>query len=196
MVNSHLIPDSRVVGGQRYLPNFLFTIAAINPPTANYDVDELDMSERTRFRNIDITPNPADLLRHLTKELQDQADRASSDVRRKKALGRLQLAQTLLKDKTFEFDSSEDIAKSRENGNGLALNYRTFTNLLLGSDRTKEDFLNSWNEYTNNLKKSMAERILSKYQDIDDKATDATSPVFKKEVSNWDKISKALDDLN
>lgn len=189
LVNSHVVPDPRTESGQRYLPNFLFTIAAINPPTADYDTDEMDMAEKTRFRNVDITPRSDELLRYLTKELQDQADRASSDIRRKRALGRLQLAQTLLSDKSFEFDSSEDIAKSKESGNGLALNYRTFTNLLFGSDGTKQDFLNNWNEYTNNLKKSMAERILSKYQDIDDKATDAlkyntASSVFKKEVSN------------
>lgn len=189
LVNSHVVPDPRTESGQRYLPNFLFTIAAINPPTADYDTDEMDMAEKTRFRNVDITPRSDELLRYLTKELQDQADRASSDVRRKRALGRLQLAQTLLRDKSFEFDSSEDIAKSKESGNGLALNYRTFTNLLFGSDGTKQDFLNNWNEYTNNLKKSMAERILSNYQDIDDKATDAlkyntTSSVFKKEGSN------------
>ena len=189
LVNSHVVPDPRTESGQRYLPNFLFTIAAINPPTADYDTDEMDMAEKTRFRNVDITPRSDELLRYLTKELQDQSDRASSDVRRKRALGRLQLAQTLLSDKSFEFDSSEDIAKSKESGNGLALNYRTFTNLLFGSDGTKQDFLNNWNEYTNNLKKNMAERILSKYQDIDDKATDAlkyntTSPVFKKEASN------------
>lgn len=189
LVNSHVVPDPRTESGQRYLPNFLFTIAAINPPTADYDTDEMDMAEKTRFRNVDITPRSDELLRYLTKELQDQADRASSDVRRKRALGRLQLAQTLLSDKSFEFDSSEDIAKSKESGNGLALNYRTFTNLLFGSDGTKQDFLNNWNEYTNNLKKNMAERILSKYQDIDDKATNAlkyntASSVFKKEGSN------------
>lgn len=196
LVNSHIVPDPRTESGQRYLENFLFTIAAINPANPDYDTDEMDMAERTRFRNIDIVPEPKSLLRYLSKEFQDQADRASTEQRKKRALGRLNLVKTLLSSNQFEFDDRRDIEKSKEDGNGLALNYRTLTNLLMGSDGTKEDFLNKWNEYTNSLKKGMAERILSNYVDIDDKANQALSgtesEVFKKSETVWDKIANLL----
>ena len=196
LVNSHIVPDPRTESGQRYLENFLFTIAAINPANPDYDTDEMDMAERTRFRNIDIVPEPKSLLRYLSKEFQDQADRASTEQRKKRALGRLNLVKTLLSSNQFEFDDRRDIEKSKEDGNGLALNYRTLTNLLMGSDGTKEDFLNKWNEYTNSLKKGMVERILSNYMNIDDKANQALSgtesEVFKKSESVWDKIASLL----
>lgn len=200
LVNSHVVPDPRTESGQRYLENFLFTVAAINPANADYDTDEMDMAERTRFRNIDVQPNPQQLLNYLTREFQDAADRASNEDRKQRSLRRINLAKALLSNREFDFDDSEDIAKSKEDGNGLALNYRTLTNLLYGSDGTKEDFLDKWNDYTNSLKKSMAERILKNYKDIDDKANAALkqgteSSVFRSEKSNWEKIQAALDNL-
>ena len=198
LVNSHVVPDPRTESGQRYLENFLFTIAAINPANADYDTDEMDMAERTRFRNIDVVPNPLHLLSHLEREFTDAANRASNDARKQRALGRLNLAKALLTSKDFEFDTSADISRSKEEGNGLALNYRTFTNLLQGSDGTKDDFLAKWNEYANNLKKPMVTRILKNYTDIDDKANAALkrgskSKVFSQEKSNWEKIADILD---
>ena len=105
---------------------------------------------------------PKNLLKHLTSKFQEQADKASTEERKKRALGRVELAKALLSSKDFEFDSKEDIEKTQDSGNGLALNYRTLTNLLIGSDGTKEDFLAKWNEYTNSQKKkmTMCQRIL------------------------------------
>lgn len=199
LINSHVVPDPRQPSGQRYLENFLFTVAAINPANANYDTDTLDMAEKTRFRNIDVIPEPKHLLNFLTGKFQEQADKASTSERKKRALGRIELAKALLSNKEFDFDDEKDIQKTMDEGNGLALNYRTLTNLLIGSDGTKDDFLDKWNEYTNNLKKPMAERILAKYVDIDDKANAALkdetqSTVFSKAKSNWEKLMDIIDD--
>lgn len=143
LINSHVVPDPRTESGQRYLENFLFTVAAINPATSLYDTDTLDMAERTRFRNIDVNPEPRELLKHLTKVFKEAADKASNEVRKQRAEGRLKLATALLTNRNFDFDTKEDIEKSvsEDKGNGLALNYRTLTELLKGSDGTKEDFL-------------------------------------------------------
>lgn len=199
LVNSHVVPDPRTESGQRYLENFLFTVAAINPANPDYDTDEMDMAEKTRFRNIDVVPDPKNLLKYLTKEFQNQADKASTPQRKTRALGRLNLAKALLTSKEFDFDNRADIEKSKEEGNGLALNYRTLTNLLTGSDGTKEDFLAKWNEYANSLKKKSVERILINYKDIDDKANAALkdgteSTIFGKAGSDFDRILKALDE--
>ena len=198
LVNSHVVPDEREESGQRYLPNFLFTIAAINPADASYNTDTLDMAERTRFRNIDVIPEPKNLLAYLTKKFQEAADKATTPERKKRALGRIELAKALLGAREFDFDNKADIEKSQESGNGLALNYRTLTNLLAGSDGTKDDLLAKWNEYANSLKKKMAERILANYKDIDDRAnqalkSDTQSKVFGSQKTNYEKV---LDILN
>lgn len=198
LINSHVVPDPREPSGQRVLENFLFTIAAINPANADYDTDTLDMAEMTRFRQIDVKPDPENLLNYLTKTFTQAAETASTPERKERHEGRLALAKALLTNREFEFDNRADIEKVKEEGNGLALNARTLTNLLKGCNGTKEDFLNKWNQYTNSLKFKMAERILSNYQDKNDKANDALkkgtdSEVFKKKDSVLDNINKVLD---
>lgn len=197
LINHHVVPDSREPNGQRFFENFLFTIAAINPANANYNTDTLDMAEKTRFRSIDVTPNPRELLNYLTKLYNNAADKASSPERRLKNLGRANLAKALLTNKSFRFDNQAEIEKTMEEGNGLALNYRTLTNLLSGSNGTKDDFLAKWPEYTNNLKLNMANAILQNYQDVEDKANDAlkqetNSEVFKKEQDIWSRVMSHL----
>ena len=197
LVNSHVVPDSREPGGQRYLENFLFTIAAINPADANYNTDTLDMAERTRFRNVDVVSEPKNLLGYFERKWQDMADRATTPERKQRWLGRLSLAKALLSSREFTFDTKEDIEKTQDQGNGLALNSRTLENLLQGSNGTKEDLLKKWPEYVNNLKLNMAKSILSNYKDIDDKANDALkaetqSTVFSQTRSNWDKIQDLI----
>ena len=58
LINSHMVPDPREESGQRYLPNFLFTIAAINPANPDYNTDRLDMAELTRFKHVDVIAEP------------------------------------------------------------------------------------------------------------------------------------------
>ncbi len=198
LVNSHVVPDPREPGGQRYLENFLFTVAAINPPTSTYDTDVMDVAERTRFRNIDVVPEPKTVLNYLVKTFQNAADKATTPERKKRAEGRIKLAKALLTNRDFEFDNKEDIERVMDEGNGLPLNYRTLTAVLTNSDGTKEDFLNKWNEFTNNLKKKMVERILSNYRDVDDKANQALkdkteSEVFKSKKSTFDTLMDLLD---
>lgn len=175
LINSHEVPDPRVKGGQRVLDNFLFTVAAINPANANYDTDVLDMAERTRFRNVNVQADPENLLNHLTKTLDHMIEVAKTPERKLRAEGRKALAQTLLApDSGLEFDSQEDVDKLKEEDpDGLALNARTLTELIMGSDGTKADLLNKWNEYTNRFKKADAKRILSNYVDVTDKANAA-----------------------
>lgn len=197
LINSHVVPDSREPGGQRFLENFLFTVAAINPSDHSYDTDSLDMAERTRFRTIDVMPNSKDFLNYLTRELTDIINRASNPKTKEKNEKRLNLAKALLSNSEFEFDNKKDIDALNSSEKDRALNYRTFTNLLYGSNGTKEDFLAKWDEYVNRHKKSMAERILSNYHDIDDKANDAlkTSPL-KQRQSYIDRINNTLGMLN
>lgn len=174
LVNSHQVPDPRVDGGQRFLPNFLFTVAAINPATANYDTDIMDMAEKTRFRNINIQNDPKNTLTHLQKQLDHMKEVAKTPERAQRAKGRKALAEALING-GLQFDSQAEIDKMLEEygPEELALNARTFTNLIMGCDGTKADLLKKWDEYTNRHKKADAKRILGNYVDVTDKANAA-----------------------
>lgn len=175
LINSHVVPDPREENGQRFLENFLFTVAAINPATSNYDTDVLDIAEMTRFRNVNVVNDPENLIKFLLGSLQQMSDKAKTPERKKRAEGRIALVQKLLEvGKGLNFDSSEEIEENKEKDpNYLPLNARTFTNLIMGTNGTKKDLLDHWDEYTNRFKKAEAKRILANYKDVDDKANAA-----------------------
>ena len=45
LIQDHTVTDPRINGRMRYIPNFLFTVAAINPYDIDYDVQQLDSAE-------------------------------------------------------------------------------------------------------------------------------------------------------
>lgn len=207
LVNSHYLPDpNNLQGGQRFLPNFLFTIATINPPSGEYNADALDPAELSRFRNISLTADNKYILKYLEKIYTEAAEKARKDGDNEEALeneGRKKLAQTLLNSKKFTFDDSQDISMGRDKLDYQyhPLNYRSLNMLLDACDGTKEDFLDLWNDYCNPLKKSTVEGILANYVDVDDKANDALkadtdSEVFKKKKSPLDALKAAYPNLN
>lgn len=194
LVNSHVVPDSREEGGQRFLPNFLFTIAAINPPNGRYNTDEMDDAERSRFRTVDVTFDPINLNQFLSKRFDKLADDPDNDEEeRLEYIRKKAIANRLLTSKKFSFDTPEDMdtGRDRYGENYKPLNYRSLTLLLDQSDGTKEDILALWPQFVNAGKKRMAEDILSDYVDVDDKANAALakgtkSDVFSKTTTPWD----------
>lgn len=196
LVNSHVVPDSREEGGQRFLPNFLFTIAAINPPNGRYNTDEMDDAERSRFRTVDVTFDPINLNQFLSKRFDKLADDPDNDEEeRLEYIRKKAIANRLLTSKKFSFDTPEDMdtGRDRYGENYKPLNYRSLTLLLDQSDGTKEDVLALWPQFVNAGKKRMAEDILSDYVDVDDKANAALakgtkSDVFSKTTTPWDTL--------
>ena len=174
LIQDHTIPDARVPGKARFLKNFLFTIACINPNNAHFNTDDLDSAEKGRFRSVYVAAQPRLWLKWVQKDIDDKATAFKnkpewvSKLNKRKAL-----ITHLVSHPDFKFDSEMDIDKSIDEGNGLALNPRSLTNLLYTSNGTKEDFLKKWNQFCNSLDYTMAERILKNYKDIDDKANDA-----------------------
>ena len=196
LVNSHVVPDSREEGGQRFLPNFLFTVAAINPPNGRYNTDEMDDAERSRFRTVDVAFDPINLNQFLSKRFDKLADDPDNDEdERLEYIRKKAIANRLLTSKNFSFDTPEDMdtGRDRYGENYKPLNYRSFTLLLDQSDGTKEDVLALWPQFVNAGKKRMAEDILSDYVDVDDKANAALakgtkSDVFSKTTTPWDAL--------
>lgn len=193
LIQDHEIPDPRVKGGSRFLPNFLFTVAAINPADVNYNTDRLDDAELGRVRRVYVRSDNKNLLDYLRHELNRKINTAKDPVDIKEFKGQLAIAEKLLSDPRFTLDDATDIQRSHaaeetNQGNGLILNSRSFTNCLTYSDGTKQDFIDLWNDYCNSLKKSTVEEILKDYKDVDDEANAALdnetdSPIFSSRQS-------------
>lgn len=206
-INSHYIPNpNHLEGGQEFFPNFLFTIATINPPTGDYNADKIDPAETSRFRKVMVSASPAATRTHLLQNLDSKIAKWKKEGNETKVLrdeGRKKLVDTILSSKRFTFDDRDDLVKGDDKYDFLfqPLNPRTFAMLIKACDGTKKDLLRKWNEFCNPDKKSTIEGILDKYVDIEDKANDALkggteSDVFKKRVSPLDKLKAKYTELN
>lgn len=207
LINDHRIPDAREPGGMRTLENMLFTVAAINPDETTDEVEPLGQAEHDRFRHLRIVSDKLHWLSYVKSRLGElkaayakAGDRAGVLEQERK----LALISTIVKDSKFDFDTSDDIRKARENEgwNKLSLNNRNLTKLLDACDGTKDDFLDLWNDFCNNLRKPLIDRILRNYEDLQDKANDALaggteSNIFNKaKKSSVDKIKDYLNSFD
>lgn len=207
LIQGHTIPDPSVKGGIKFLPNLLFTIAAINPADANYNTDQLDDAELSRF--IIYLQEGADKYEYLdwiTKTLNKRTEILSkmktSDSRMKSVQEavaanqrRLNLITALVKDKRFQFDDSSDIQKAHSAARGdtlppTILSFRTLTQALYSSDGTVDSFLYYYRQAANRDKFELVKLILKDYKEKEDKANaaldkyeqDEIDPVFKSEA--------------
>lgn len=189
LVQNHRVWDPTQPSGEKFLDNFLFTVAAINPPNAAYKgAKEMDPAEVSRFYSLNMQPDPVEHLKYLrgfyNKRIATSKGDADEQLEYKRKLG---IAEKVLSDPRFTYDNGQDIENNMDNPSYRPLNYRSFKQALDFSDGTKEDFLDVWNHYCNPKKKNTIDAILADYVDIDDKANDAIkddseSDVFKKET--------------
>lgn len=202
LVNEHVVWDPKSEGEEAFLPNFLFTIMAINPATGAYPgARDLDPAERSRARRVNIQMIPEEHLNYLRKVYTKEMEEAEDDPEEKLAVqGRLTIAEKILTDKTFYYDTPDEVLELYDDPSWVPLNYRSFKKLLDETDGTKKDFLDNWSDYCNYKKKNLVTTILSDYVDVEDKANDALkggtkSTVFGKNLSNWEKLVNAYHEL-
>lgn len=213
LIQDHQIPDYREKTGMRFLPNFLFTVAAVNPSDdIGYNTDALDDAELGRVIEYEVAPDSKAWLDYTRAALNSQLkhaeknpNKAESEQDIKEIKGRLGIAEKLVTDPRFSFDSSYDIEKSKEAkenhaGNGKILTYRNLTDILNASDGTKDDFLDLWNRKCNSLKKTTVQEILKDYKDVDDVANsalknDTDSTVFQSKKSAFDKMRDQIKNI-
>lgn len=206
LIQDHEIPDYREKTGMRFLPNFLFTVAAVNPSDdIGYNTDALDDAELGRVLEYEVAPDSKTWLDYTRADLNSQLKRAEKNPNKaeseqdiKEIKGRLGIAEKLVTDPRFSFDSRYDIERSKEAkennaGNGKILTYRNLTDVLDACDGTKDDFLDLWNRKCNSLKKPTVEEILKDYKDVEDKANDVLdsgtdSTVFVSKKAKLDKL--------
>ena len=179
LICDHITQDFDAEDGMRYYPNFLFTVAAINPSgKAGYQTFELDQAEKGRFGNYEIKAENAVQLKFMTDKYSKQAEvfkKANKPEWEQRALGRLALSKALLSADGFVFDDDDDLDKyaGDKDWNKLATTPRNLTILMDKCDGTKADLLDLWNHHCNNFHKSNVKRILNNYKDIENKANDA-----------------------
>ena len=174
LVQDHVVWDPTQEGEMRHLDNFLFTIAAINPPNAAYKgAKEMDPAERSRFYNLSVIPDPMEHLAYLKKVYTKEIEAAEDPEEKLEFQGKLKLATTILSSPRFKYDSSVDIENNMDTPNYNPLNYRSFKLALDYCDGTKEDLLSIWNHYCNSEKKRTIEDILHNYVDVEDEANAA-----------------------
>lgn len=175
LINDHVYNDATTKSGKKYLPNFLFTVAAINPSNASYNTFELDQAERERFYELGVEPNKMQYLKYLMGKYDEEYERAKesgSERLMKKVEGKRALAQTILMDKDFHFDGEKEAEQALMN-NTSTLSPRSFAKVLELSKGKKDLLLKYWNGQCGSSMFSIVKQALANYQDVDDKANDA-----------------------
>lgn len=201
LVQNHMVWDPTEENEERFLDNFLFTIAAINPPNASYKgAKELDPAEQSRFFSLNMVPDPIEHLKYLTDVYTKELNATDDSDEKKEFQGKLNMCKLILTSPEFSYDSGVDIEENSDDPSYKPLNYRSFKLAMDRCDGTKDDFLDIWSHYCNPNKKKIIETILKEYKDVDDKATQAikgetTSNVFAQKKSNLQKLKDAFPEL-
>lgn len=202
LVNDHQVADPRVKGKQRTLKNFLFTIASINPNTMAYGgTNEFDRAELNRFKEVNVIAKPSVLKKFLLNKydtdianLQEHPELAE-EGEIEELIGKRNLADALLSNKDFSFDSEQEADASPNN---KVLSPRSFEALLNDCDGTKDDFIAQYPAFCNVGKLAIIKNILKDYKEADNKATQLlNNHKTKSKVlgSKQDKAKAFLDDL-
>ena len=176
LICDHIVQDFQYEGGRRFFPNFLFTVAAINPADQgdSYQTYQLDQAEKGRFRNKAVKAENAVWMDHAENKYKKEAEILKDDdpVGATEDLGRAALAKAIAGNSGFLFDDDEDLLdlENDKSWNGLATTPRNLTLLLDNCRGTKDSLLDMWSDYCNNKHEPLIKRILSNYKDVDNKA--------------------------
>ena len=181
LIQDHKVTDPRVDGRMRYIPNFLFTVAAINPDDEDYDVHDLDPAEKGRVKTVYVTAKVEDWKKYMEDyytKLAEIAEKSGDEYAEEDSLiyRRIaSLASAIASDPDFKFNTSSYIAKCRERDdwNGLITSPRNLTNALEDARGEKERFIKNFDAFCNNLDLPKMETILTDYKDIEDKSNQA-----------------------
>lgn len=197
LIQDHLLQDVSNKENTRYLPNLLFTIAAVNPSDdGDYNTETLDAAERTRF--IIYVEEGADKFvwfDYFKEDIEDQMEnvkliakrggykrkdkdgnevvdtRLRSPERMLTVLeGRLKIAETLVNSPNFKFDGDTESQSASRVQNNNILSFRTLSNSLNSCDGTKDDFLVQFRMAANKNDYDTIKAILANYKDVEDKA--------------------------
>jgi len=195
LICDHLVQDFTADGGMRPFPNFLFTVAAVNPSgKTGYDTYELDQAEMGRFTSKEVKAENAVWLRYAYNDFKEKAQKAAehgNDALAAKCLARGELAKAIVGNASFTFDDELAAEEYEDNPdwNGKLTTPRNITRALLRCDGTKASLIDGWSGDCNNLQEPLIKKILNKYEDKIDKANSVLargtdSPLLKKKAQS------------
>ncbi len=158
LINEHVV-DGDGPDGFRHFDNLLFTVACINPSVPT-DPGAMDLNDAEMSRFVDAmdwdskVPDAIKYIRFHIKKLLDALKPEDENygffyIRYHKILN---LAEALLGDPTFEFDSRDDLL-DLFNDKAKMLNQRAITDALMAHGYNKEKFLNWIDKYSKFLDK-------------------------------------------
>lgn len=158
LINEHVV-DGDGPDGFRHFNNLLFTVACINPSVPT-DPGAMDLNDAEMSRFVDTmdwdskVPDAIKYIRFHIKKLLDALKPEDENynffyVRYHKILN---LAEALLGDPLFEFDSRDDLL-DLFNDKAKMLNQRAITDALMSHGYNKEKFLNWVDKYSKFLDK-------------------------------------------
>lgn len=158
LINEHVV-DGDGPDGFRHFNNLLFTVACINPSVPT-DPGAMDLNDAEMSRFVDTmdwdskVPDAIKYIRFHIKKLLDALKPEDENysffyIRYNKILN---LAEALLGDPLFEFDSRDDLL-DLFNDKAKMLNQRAITDALMSHGYNKDKFLNWVDKYSKFLEK-------------------------------------------
>lgn len=146
LINEHYIVG-KGKGGKRYFPNFLFTIAVMNPAIrTDRGAAELNDAEKSRFLyffdNVDSDPETTIeyLNKQYTKLVKKELEKSEPDFDEiEEDLRILDLGTFICEDDTFEYDSKDKLSDLARTGKKM-LNQRSLTAGLLQCGGDVDEF--------------------------------------------------------
>lgn len=213
--------ELHVLGRPRRFPNWLFTIACINPEDdQDPGIKPLGAAEKDRFRFYWLAPSVETYKKFITALWKRKIAREQDEEDKAIMENQLGIAEKILSSKKFNFTDRETKAKNADDSMWKGTTYRGFK-LLLENIETKQDFIDEWSDYCDPAQQPLIETLLSDYVDIDDKASRAMKygykggpddvegsyddvpdddgeeeDVFNTQKSNMDKIRAVYDNLD
>ena len=175
IIQNHQVYDPEQENKMKILRGMLFTVAAINPDSVDYTVEEMDSAMLTRMGQLEVEPDVDYQLKYFRRLFGEQFEKYKSKGRKrgmKQAAGRMAIAEALLTDPNFSFDDPKQEREAKKMQKP-ALNPRTLTTALESCNGTKQDFIREFEKVCNPKRLDMIEMILNDYVDVDDKANDA-----------------------
>lgn len=216
-IQDHELP---IPGNPRRFPNWLFTIACINPEDdQDPGIKPLGAAERDRFRFYWLTPSVESYKKFITALWKRKIAGEQDEEEKAIMENQLGIAEKILSSKKFNFTDKDTKAKNIDDPMWKGTTYRGFKQLLENIE-TKEEFIDEWADYCDPAQQPLIETLLSDYVDIDDRASramkygykggpddvegsydgvpdeDSEEEVFNTQKSNMDKIRAVYDNLD
>lgn len=203
---NHELRDSTEPNGVRYFPNFLFTVAAMNPSKMGYEGTKmLNMAQQNRMKVIqNIEQDPKVWRRWFLGSLKKDLDNFDKQLKANpsddfikdkfvQAYGKLELAKKLTGSRYFKFDppnvEEEAIRRNAMGENVQVCSPRQVEAAIQASEGKKDKLLQNWERLCGPMSYGMVESILADYTDVDDKANRA----LKKYMSKMDPDDRYAD---